>query len=329
MPKLLSNLQQVSAHNRTGTMGAGSLPSRREGARIAHPGAFSVHGLVRSTEPKRSVGSLIASLCDAEHQDTKSKLIATARPSPRRRDTKTETAPHWNCTTAHNGKLEAQPAAPKPRRPPVTSPKAAPAPAVLRIKPPPPPSIQGVSPRGRSPKVKTLEDSPTAHTFCASRPKDPSRTSPTYSLSSSPTRLQVPFPPSKASMRASTVSASAADKSSPHTGDRSQRLSLTGRFTSMREMDDYVRRLERELAEERAAVAQKERSLAELQARFGARESARRAMVKQLEQCQRVMVINSRAVLESSGSILPSPTGKKIASTAAQGGTEQRESGGA
>ena len=94
-------------------------------------------------------------------------------------------------------------------------------------------------------------------------------------------------------------------------------------------MDDYVRRLERELAEERAAVAQKERSLAELQARFGARESARRAMVKQLEQCQRVMVINSRAVLESSGSILPSPTGKKIASTAAQGGTEQRESGGA
>lgn len=312
-------------------MGAGSLPIRREGARIVHPGAFSVLGSVPSPEPKRSVGSLIASVCDVEHQESKSKLIATARPAHRRRDTETQSAPRWNCTTAHNGKLEAQTAIPKPGRLPVTpappsstSPKTEPALAVMRLQSPPPPSTRSVSPRGRSPEMNPPENALTAQKYAVPRPKGLSSAPPTYSPSSSPTssptKSRLPPPLSKAPMRASPVSTSAADKSSPPISDYSQRRSRIRVFTSIRGMDDYVRRLERELEDERAAVAEKESSLADLQARFEVRESARKAMVKQLEQCQRMILTNSGAILETSESISPVPTSNIPASTLAEGG---------
>jgi hypothetical protein len=305
MPKLLDH-QHISAHGRTGTMGAGSLPQRRDGARIAHPGTFSVrgsHGIVGHPEPKRSIGSLIASLHEAEIQDNRPEYIEP----PVRRRPEPSKKPSWTPTTYHNAKLEAQSPPEPPPSPPVTSPQesrptAADKPAFLRLHPPPPPAQD--SRVKTSPSKKAAWGSPkwvdhSAYEADIAEGRSPTKSSPTKSspTKSSPTKSALALSPASSQ---SSSRGSSPTKASPK-GPTGKRVSRgMGNFSSVREMDDLINRLEVELSEHKAGIAEKLPKLTGLQNRFKRREEAKKVMEKQMDTCQKLVNSNSKLVFDLS-----------------------------
>ena len=316
---VVSNHHIISAHQRVGTMAAGSMRIRPDSARVAHPGAFSKRGSDVSVEPKRSVGSLIASIHDSEIQAQKMKLLSEKRDISKKDDTSTDdddekgkSALRWNITTYQNGRLEAQEPAhshkslrssPNRQSPSsATSPSHNGSPAYIRLHTPPPPSLSGSSVRmspkkSQSPnqKKKSGWNSPIFVDIWNNSPNALQRSPNIYT--SSPSRIN--SSPGKTSKVASPDSAVSSKASSSDKVLTSRRSSL-GEFSSLRKMDEYVYQLQTELTQYKESIKASDSALAELQSRFESREGARKEIERQLKLCTQILLRNTNALTEIS-----------------------------